>query len=169
MMRKQILWANLVIALCLGAPSAQSADEGLMLRGEALRQLVSGHTVTGRHDTGMPYSEWHAPTGQVYGHNNREPNENACWDIKGNAVCYYYAGGASRGTYCWTFKRVAEGGYRLRSIENGVEASGIWQAGNLYDFSDNGKSWSCEPLSSQNLTPVPGKQGIRPTTRQASR
>jgi hypothetical protein len=143
------------------APATATDSRG-MLSGDELRRMISDNTVTGRHDTGMPYSEWHAPTGQVYGHNNREPNENACWDIKDNAVCYYYAGGASRGTFCWTFQRVAETGYRLRSIENGVEASGIWHAGNHYDFSDNGKAWSCEPLSSQKMTPRPGM-------RQASR
>ena len=151
-----------LIAATATLASAAATDSRGMLSGDELRRMISDNTVTGRHDTGMPYSEWHAPTGQVYGHNNREPNENACWDIKDNAVCYYYAGGASRGTYCWTFQRVADTGYRLRSIENGVEASGIWQAGNLYDFSDNGKSWSCEPLSSQNMTPRPG-------SRQASR
>ncbi len=144
--------------------TAQATDQRGPMRAEALRAMISGHTVTGRHDTGMPYSEWHAPTGQVYGHNNREPNDNACWDIKGDAVCYYYAGGSSAGTYCWTFRQVSENGYRLRSRDSGVEASGIWQAGNPHDFSDNGKAWSCEPLSSQNMTPRP-----RGSTLQASR
>jgi hypothetical protein len=158
----------LIAALATFA-SAEATDSRGMLSGEELRRMISDNTVTGRHDTGMPYSEWHAPTGHVYGHNNREPNENACWDIKDNAVCYYYAGGASRGTYCWTFQRVSETGYRLRSIENGVEASGIWQAGNHYDFSDNDKPWSCEPLSSQNMTPIPKRQNPGPSMRHASR
>jgi hypothetical protein len=162
------LLPTLIAAVATLAP-ASATDDRRTLSGEELRRIISDNTVTGRHDTGMPYSEWHAPTGQVYGHNNREPNEKACWDIKDNAVCYYYTGGASRGTYCWTFQRVFETGYRLRSIENGVEASGIWQAGNLYDFSDNGKSWSCERLSWQNMTPAPKKPGTGPTTRQASR
>jgi hypothetical protein len=161
---------SLALTAILATLAPASATDGRgMLSGEELRRMISDNTVTGRHDTGMPYSEWHAPTGQVYGHNNREPNENACWDIKDNAVCYYYAGGASRGTFCWTFQRVSETGYRLRSIESGVEASGIWQSGNHYDFTDNGKSWSCEPLSSQNMTPIPRKPSPGPSARQASR
>jgi hypothetical protein len=136
---------------------ALASDERRNLVDAELRAMVSGHTVTGRHDNGMPYSEWHAPSGQVYGHNNRAPNEQACWDIKDNAICYYYAGGAAQGTYCWSFRKVSDIGYRLRSRESGIEASGIWQAGNPYDFSDNGKPWSCEPLSSKNMTPRPGR------------
>jgi len=160
-MIRLILAIPLLLASALSAPAV---DEGRNLTGEDLRQLLSGHSVTGRHDTGMPYSEWHAPTGQVYGHNNREPNDNACWDIKGDAVCYYYAGGAARGTFCWAFVKVSETGYRLRSLENGILASGIWQAGNPHGFTDNGKAWSCEPLSSENMTPRPANP-----ERQASR
>ena len=145
-----LLFAGLFIGQSL------ASDERRNLVDAELRAMVSGHTVTGRHDNGMPYSEWHAPTGQVYGHNNREPNEQACWDIKDDAICYYYAGGAARGTYCWTFRKVSETGYRLRSRESGIEASGIRQSGNPYDFSDNGKPWSCEPLSSHMMTPRPG-------------
>jgi hypothetical protein len=145
-----------LLMTCLSPLPAGATDDRGNLSGVELRAMISGATVTGRHDTGMPYSEWHAPSGQVYGHNNHDPNDEACWDIRGDAVCYYYAGGANRGTFCWTFRRVSENGYRLRSVENGVQASGIRQAGNPYNFTDNGKPWSCEPLSSQNHTPRPG-------------
>ena len=151
------------IFACLAVPAGSTDDRG-NLTGAELRALVSGHTVTGRHDTGMPYSEWHAPTGQVYGHNNHQANEEACWDIRGDAVCYYYAGGANQGTFCWSFRRVSANGYRLRSLENGVLASGIWEAGNRHGFTDNGKPWTCEPLSSENRTPLPGGR-----VRQAAR
>jgi len=143
----------LALAALASAPSS-AADNLADVAGADLRELVSGHTVTGRHDTGMPYSEWHAPSGQVYGHNNHDANEEACWDIRGDSVCYYYAGGENRGTFCWTFRRVAENAYRLRSVENGVQASGIRQLGNPYAFGDNGKPWSCEPLSSQVKPPA---------------
>jgi hypothetical protein len=46
-----------------------------LISGEDLRDLISDNTVTGRHDTGMAYSEWHAPDGRVYGHNNHVMNE----------------------------------------------------------------------------------------------
>jgi hypothetical protein len=147
------------LALALLASTAGSTQESASgnLSGAELRNLISGHTITGRHDTGMPYSEWHAPSGQVYGHNNHERNDNACWDIRGDAVCYYYGGGAAQGTFCWTFRKLSENGYRLRSQENGVLALGLWQAGNPHGFSDNGKPWACEPLSSHNKTPRPDR------------
>ena len=150
-MRKVVLGA---VFACAALATAAATDDRRNLTGAELRALVSGHTVTGRHDTGMPYSEWHAPSGQVYGHNNHDPNDEACWDIRGDAVCYYYAGGQNRGTFCWTFRRVSATGYRLRSVENGVMASGVWEAGNRHGFDDNGKPWTCEPLSSENRTPA---------------
>jgi len=146
---------------CLSLMPAAASDNRGELSGAELREMISGATVTGRHDTGMPYSEWHAPSGQVYGHNNHDANDEACWDIKGDAVCYYYAGGQNRGTFCWTFRRVAENGYRLRSLENGVLASGIRQAGNPHAFTDNGKPWSCEPLSSENKAPATPRYAAR--------
>jgi hypothetical protein len=130
-----------------------SSDNPPLVDGDVLRDLISDNTVTGRHDTGMPYSEWHAPDGRVLGHNNHVMNEEACWDIKGDAVCYYYAGGAARGTFCWTFRKISQNGFRLQSVESGLGAAGLLQKGNPYNFGDNGKPWKCEPLSSHNMTP----------------
>jgi hypothetical protein len=134
-------------------PRTESINLPPILDGEVLREIISDNTVTGRHDTGMPYSEWHAPDGRVFGHNNHVANEEACWDIKGDAVCYYYAGGAARGTFCWTFRKISETGFRLQSVESGMGAAGLLQNGNPYKFGDNGKPWKCEPLSSRNITP----------------
>ena len=144
------------LVLLLACTSGLGAsEESKTVPGAELRQIISDNTVTGRHDTGMPYSEWHAPDGRVLGHNNRVANENACWDVKDNAVCYYYNGGVSKGVFCWTFTRVSDVGFRLRSVESGINATGLWQDGNPYNHSDNGKPWSCEPLSSQKMTPRP--------------
>jgi hypothetical protein len=148
------------------ASKAQDANSHALIGGEDLRELISDNTVTGRHDTGMPYSEWHAPDGQVYGHNNHVSNEEACWDIKGDAVCYYYAGGAARGTFCWTFRKISENGFRLQSVESGLGAAGLLQKGNHYNFGDNGKPWKCEPLSSQKLTP-PNSTPYVPASKHA--
>jgi hypothetical protein len=143
-----------LLCLCLVlSSSAIASDDRAVMGGEELRAMISDNTVTGRHDTGMPYSEWHAPDGRVLGHNNHDANEEACWDIRGDAVCYYYAGGVARGTFCWTFRRIGERGFRLQSVESGLGAAGLLQPGNPYNFSDNGKPWKCEPLSSQNMTP----------------
>ena len=149
------IYSQALFLLLVCSTDAVATEPNKDLRNTELRQLISDSTVTGRHDTGMPYSEWHAPDGRVLGHNNRVANDNACWDIKDNAVCYYYNGGVSKGVFCWAFSRVSETGYRLRSVESGITATGLWQAGNPHDHSDNGKPWSCEPLSSHNMTPRP--------------
>jgi hypothetical protein len=134
------------------SPAAANSEQPAT-SGEVMRELISGNTVTGRHDSGMPYSEWHAPDGRVLGHNNHEIVERGCWDIRRDAVCYYYAGGSATGTFCWSFRRIGDAGFRLRSLESGMGASGLLQAGNPYEHSDNGKPWTCEPLSSQHMTP----------------
>lgn len=148
----RIVITLVVVSLAFAMPVLAS-DTRALIGGEELRQIISDNTVTGRHDTGMPYSEWHAPDGRVLGHNNHDPNENACWDIRGDSVCYYYAGGAARGTFCWTFRRVSDQGFRLQSVESGLGAAGLLQAGNPYNFSENGKPWKCDPLLSHNSTP----------------
>jgi hypothetical protein len=143
----------LAVVVLTVAPRAIALDEHPLVKEENLRDLISDNTVTGRHDTGMAYSEWHAPDGRVYGHNNYVANEEACWDVRGDAICYYYAGGAARGTFCWTFRKISETGYRLQSVESGLGAAGLLQGGNPYQFTDNGKPWKCEPLSSHNMSP----------------
>ncbi|MGL4635081.1 MAG: hypothetical protein ACRCWF_03790 [Beijerinckiaceae bacterium] len=150
MIRK--LLSCLLFAAAVSIPAEANNDQSV-IAGEVMREIISGNTVTGRHDSGMPYSEWHAPDGRVFGHNNHEIVEKGCWDIRNDAVCYYYAGGNAPGTFCWSFRRIGESGFRLRSLESGMGASGILQAGNPYDHNDNGKPWTCEPLSSQARSP----------------
>jgi hypothetical protein len=145
-----------IIAVALAAicsPALASERWGEM-SGEELRALLSDATLTGNHDNGMPYSEWHAPDGRVYGHNNRRAVDRGCWDIKGDQVCYYYsdtAEGRKPRVFCWEFRKVTVTGYRLKLMNerNGIEATGIWQRGNPHGHTDNGKPWSCEPLQSR--------------------
>jgi hypothetical protein len=149
---------SLAALFLLSQVSAQATEDNPSLKGDALRIMVSGHTITGRHDDGMSYSEWHAPDGRVFGHNNRKPNDQACWDIRDNSVCYYYADGGRPRTSCWSYRKISDTGYRLILVRNGFGATGIWQAGNPHNHSDNSKTWTCEPLSSQNITPrMPGR------------
>jgi hypothetical protein len=146
--------ALLAALVAIVAPLPASAERVLAdrLSGAELRRELSGNTVTGVHDNGMPYSEFHHPDGRVFGHNNHEPVVEGCWDIKGDEVCYYYAGGSVQGTFCWQFSR-AGAGYRLLLARTGTNAIGLLQAGNPHNHSDNGKPWTCEPLISQNFTP----------------
>ncbi|MGL5115352.1 MAG: hypothetical protein ACRC7C_08510 [Beijerinckiaceae bacterium] len=145
------------------AGAAAASDNRPVVSGEEMRRILSGNTMSGRHDTGMPFSEWHAPDGRVFGHNNHEAVDRGCWDIRGDSVCYYYSGGTVRGAFCWTFRRVTDNGFALRSVENGLNAVGILTDGNTYTHTDNEKPWTCEPLSSQKMTP----RGDR-TVREAS-
>jgi hypothetical protein len=140
-------------ALLALASGAAASDNRPVVPGEEMRRLLSGNTMSGRHDTGMPFSEWHSPDGRVFGHNNHEAVDRGCWDIRGDDVCYYYSGGTVRGAFCWTFRRVTENGFSLRSVENGLNAVGILTEGNTYNHTDNDKPWSCEPLSSERMTP----------------
>ncbi len=132
--------------LLAGFPIAPAAAQ--QLSGEELRREISGNTVTGVHDDGMRYSEFHSPDGKVFGHNNHDPVDRGCWDIKGDEVCYYYAGGLVRGTFCWSFTRAGQG-FRLVLPRTGTLAVGIVQRGNPHNFSENGKPWTCEPLISR--------------------
>jgi hypothetical protein len=147
----------LCLLLALMTP-ARAADGWGDVDGEDLRKLLSGNTVTGRHDDGMPYSEWHAPDGRVFGHNNRERVDRGCWDIRGDQVCYYYAGGSITGEFCWAFRKITASGYRLKLMNrpSRTEASGVLQTGNPHGHTDNGKPWACEPLQSRNMTPRHG-------------
>jgi hypothetical protein len=140
-----------LLALLLAAsPVAVRASDGrAVLPGPELREVLSGNTVTGRHDNGMPYSEFHAPDGRVLGHNNREAVDKGCWDIRGDEVCYYYAGGNVQGEFCWTFRRVSANGFRLELPRTGTLAIGLLQPGNPHGHSDNGKPWVCTPLVSE--------------------
>jgi hypothetical protein len=160
--------APVLLVLMLAAPAA--AEQPVSwgdVEGENLRALLSGNTVTGRHDDGMPDSEWHAPDGRVFGHNNREPVDKGCWDIRGDQVCYYYAGGSIQGEFCWEFRKVTENGYRLKLMNrpSRTEATGLLQRGNPHGHSDSGKPWTCEPLSSRNQTPIPPGRATRHAAR----
>jgi hypothetical protein len=137
------------LALCLPWAGAFAAEPD-WLPADELRTVITGNTITGRYDNGEPYSEYHAPDGRALGHNNREPNDNACWDIRGNAVCYYYAKGRARGEFCWRFQRLGDSGIRASLIDKGHrEIIGIHQRGNPHDHSDNGRPWTCDPVTSQ--------------------
>lgn len=148
-MRRWPTLAAAVLTLVVLTTPATASDERSPISGAELREVLSGNTVTGRHDSGMPYSEFHAPDGRVFGHNNREAVDKGCWDIRGNEVCYYYAGGNVQGEFCWTFRRISTNGFRLELPRTGTLAIGLLQPGNPHGHSDNGKPWVCTPLISE--------------------
>ncbi len=138
-------------ALLLGAMLLPlGAAESDWVSAADLRRLIVDTTITGRYDNGEPYSEYHAPDGRVLGHNNRVPNEEACWDVKGDSVCYYYAKGRALGEFCWRFQRLGGAGIRARLNDRTREIVGVRQNGNPHGHSDNGVPWTCDPVTSEN-------------------
>jgi len=131
-------------------PIPQPLPEGLhALDGDELRELVTGNTIYGEHDNGMPYSEFHSPDGRIFGHNNNDPVKDGCWQIRGDNVCYSYEGGAVQGLFCWRIFKVAEGRYRILLPRTGTLGTAFVAKGNPHNFSDNGKPWTCQALLSQ--------------------
>lgn len=155
MLNRHILIACALAALISPAlPEERWGD----MTGNEIRALVSGNTVTGRYAGGAPFSEWHAPDGRVYGHNNRDPVVEGCWDIRGDQICYYYAGGINRGLFCWEYRKLGDAGVQLRQLSPPVPspALAVVERGNPHAHSDNGKPWTCDPLQSRNHTPRHG-------------
>ncbi|MCA3563062.1 MAG: hypothetical protein IOC90_11560 [Methylocystis sp.] len=152
-MTLRCLGLALAAALSL-LPGHASAADDIWVTGQDLRSLITGNTITGRYDNGQPYSEYHAVDGRVLGHNNREPNQEACWDLRGDRVCYYYAKGRARGEFCWQVQRIGANGIRARLLERGSrEIIGLHSAGNPHGHTDNGQPWTCDPVTSERKTP----------------
>ncbi len=122
--------------------------------GGQLREEISGHTLSGMHTGGVVFSEYHAPDGRVFGYNNGEPVVEGCWDIRRDAVCYYYARGSISGTFCWRMARAGSAGYRIRSVETRAHGVARLDPGNPQGHSDGGRPWTCEPLMSRRDHPL---------------
>ena len=149
------------VALCLAvafpalaqdaAPDASQplppSEEVTPVTGEELRAEVPGGTLTGRHDNGMPYSEYHSPDGRIFGHNNYEPVRDGCWAIRGDSICYSYESGQAPGLFCWRFFR-SKAGFRILLPESGTRGTATLERGNPENFSDGGKPWTCQSLMS---------------------
>ncbi len=130
-------------------PPTRSAQTGNALNGDELRELVTGNTISGQHDNGMPYSEYHSPDGRIFGHNNFDPVKDGCWQVRGDSVCYSYESGQAPGLFCWRFFKMADGNYRILLPRTGTSGSAIVAKGNPEHHTDNGKPWTCQALLSQ--------------------
>ncbi|HYF55769.1 MAG TPA: hypothetical protein VEA41_16060 [Salinarimonas sp.] len=142
--------AALALAALLAAAPAHPQD----LAGADLRDEVSGNTLSGIHTGGVVFSEYHSPDGRVFGFNNGEPVVEGCWDVRRDSVCYYYAQGAIKGTFCWRMIRAGPNGYRIRSIETPAVGIARLARGNPQNHTDGGRPWTCEPLSSSLERPL---------------
>ncbi len=133
------------IGLFVGASTGARAQA---LSGEELRRELAGNTLTGYNTSGVVFSEYHSPDGRILGHNNGEPVLEGCWDVRREAVCYYYARSRHAGTYCWRYERLGADGYRIESLESQARGIARLDPGNPRGHSDHGRPWVCEGLVS---------------------
>jgi hypothetical protein len=124
----------------LGLLAGPAAAEPL--GGADLLRELSDQTLTGFNGA-LLFSEYHAPDGKVLGHNAGMPNQDSCWRVRGNAVCYYYphlkqAGSDEGVESCWHFERAGPNGYKITPV--GSTRSGIarLEPGNARQHSTNG-------------------------------
>ncbi|TDR94367.1 hypothetical protein [Enterovirga rhinocerotis] len=118
-----------------------------------LLRLLSGNTLTG-YNGKLLFSEWHAPDGRVLGHNGGIKNQNSCWTLRGDAVCYYYpqhrqSGQNARTEFCWHLESASPTAYRLRAVGKPISGLAWITPGNSRDHSDEGKAWICDTLMSR--------------------
>lgn len=151
-------WVALLLLL-LAVPVQAAEDDAqqpmpgplVRVRGAALAREITGNTLSGRHASGMPYSEFHSPDGRIYGHNNNVPVRDGCWVVREDDVCYTYEKGPAPGVFCWQFFR-AEGGYTILLPNTGTVGTAKLEPGNPYKHDDGGKPWSCDALLSRRPT-----------------
>lgn len=145
-MRRALSHRGALIALGLAAFAGPCAAEPLT--GAQLQAEVSGNTLTGYNTSGVVFSEYHAPDGRILGHNNSEVVVDGCWQVRDDAVCYYYARGTRPGVFCWRFERAGPSGYSIASTESAVTGVTRLEPGNPRGHSDGGVPWACEGLTS---------------------
>ena len=129
------------VAALLAAPTAVSAEP---LSGDELRQELTGNTLSGFNTSGVVFTEYHAPDGRVLGYNQGRPNQDACWTVRGNAVCYYYPRGIVAGEYCWLLEPKGPMGFSLRSVDTATTGVARLAPGNANQLSDNDRPWTCQ-------------------------
>lgn len=137
-------------------PARQDMPPALQpVTGAELQREITGNTLTGRHASGMPYSEYHSPDGRIYGHNNHVPVRDGCWVVRQDEVCYTYEKGPAPGVFCWRFFR-AQGGYTILLPDTGTVGTAKPEPGNPHKFNDGGEPWSCDALLSFRRNGRPG-------------
>lgn len=138
------------LALAQMAPGSALAEP---LSGTDLVRELSDNTLTGFNGS-LWFSEYHAPDGRVFGHNASVQNEDACWKVRGDAVCYYYPRErgkpqSERAEYCWHLERAGQDGYKITPLTRNISGVVRREMGNPRNHSDNGRGWTCDALISR--------------------
>lgn len=142
------LWLAFVSLVWAGAACAQPVS------GPDLVRELTDKTLSGFNGS-LWFSEFHAPDGRVLGHNGGVPNQDSCWKVRGDAVCYYYPRhrrGEQRveGEFCWRFERAGPQGYKITSVGSQLSGVARLEPGNPQGHSDQGQPWTCDAAISRH-------------------
>lgn len=119
------LRASFLLCLALQAAPA-SSQEGRLLSGAEVAQMIAGNTVEGSMASGGPYREFYLPDGTIRG-----SNYDGRWSVVEDTVCFTYD--AATPAQCWS-ARINQSG-EISWIKNGiVDGNGIVQPGNPANF-----------------------------------
>jgi hypothetical protein len=143
------------VSLALLVALSGQAVAAERLNSEQLREEITGNTLTGFNTSGVVFSEYHAPDGRVFGHNNGVPVVDGCWAIRGDAICYYYNGQKPLpAAFCWHYDRAGAKGYRITSVDLRITGAARLEPGNPRNHNEGERSWVCEGLISRLRTPL---------------
>lgn len=155
---------RLSLILLVLAPFGAGFAVGQPLSGADLVRELSDNTLTGFNGS-LWFSEYHAPDGRVFGHNGGRPNQDACWKVRGDAVCYYYP--RSRrdepdGTveFCWHLERAGANGYEIAPVDRAEGGVARLEPGNVRRHTDGGRAWTCEALISERRPSRPAPSTV---------
>ena len=150
-MRWKLALASVTLLGAIGSVGAEP------LSGADLVRTLSDNTLTGFNGS-LWFSEYHAPDGRILGHNAGVQNDDSCWKVRGDAVCYYYPvpgrkEGDGTAEFCWHLERMGQKGFRITSVGRGGSGGVLLEPGNPRNHTDNGRSWTCDALLSGRERP----------------
>jgi hypothetical protein len=85
-------WGLGAILLILIGGAGRSFQPANPLSQSEIRQFVVGKTLISAPGNSVNFQEYHAPGGQVYGANDGVPNDQFCWRLVSNRICYTLPG-----------------------------------------------------------------------------
>jgi hypothetical protein len=83
------------ILLILVGGAAGSFQPANPLSQSEIRQAIVGKTLISLPGNSVNFQEYHAPGGQVFGTNDGVPNDQFCWRMVSNQICYTWPGEAA--------------------------------------------------------------------------
>jgi hypothetical protein len=92
MIKNAAQWGLGAALLLFVGGAAESFRPANALSQSEIRQLVVGRTLISVPGNSVNFQEYHAPSGQVYGANDGVSNDQFCWRLVSNRICYMLPG-----------------------------------------------------------------------------